>query len=399
MDESLALERTETIKQHLTTDDAPPAEALDAQADAFVDRLLSVSAEETDKHREALRASVETMAYDVQRKAAEQNALLQQPIKAMQSRAEDGGQVASSLIELKLKVEELDPARFDFEAGWLARTFGFLPGVGKPMKRYFSRFESGQTVIDAIIRSLESGRDALKRDNITLTEDQKRMRAMTRKLRDAIELGKKIDQKLEYRLERDIPPDDPRQAFIKEELLFALRQRLMDLEQQLAVNQQGVLAMEIIMRNNKELVRGVNRALNVTVNALQVAVTVAMALANQKVVLDKVQAVSQTTDNLIAGTAARLRQQGAEIHKQATQASINMDTLKKAFADINAAMDDISTFRTQALPQMAETVLEMDRLTQDAERAISKMEQGNRSAPLVEINLGETGETDAPPPA
>ena len=71
---------------------------------------------------------------------------------------------------------------------------------------------------------------------------------------------------------------------------FALRQRRSDLQQQLSVNRQDVLTMEIIIRNNKGLIRGVNRALNVTVGALQVAVTVAMALENQKIVLNKVTA-------------------------------------------------------------------------------------------------------------
>ena len=43
--------------------------------------------------------------------------------------------------------------------------------------------------------------------------------------------------------------------------------------------------------------RGVDRSLDVTVNALQVAVTVALALANQKIVLDKVEAINKTTSD------------------------------------------------------------------------------------------------------
>jgi uncharacterized protein YaaN involved in tellurite resistance len=61
----------------------------------------------------------------------------------------------------------------------------------------------------------------------------------------------------------------------------------MDLQQQLVVNQQGVLSIDLIMRNNVELTRGVDRAINVTVSALQVAVTLALALANQRITLEK----------------------------------------------------------------------------------------------------------------
>ncbi len=242
-------------------------------------------------------------------------------------------------------------------------------------------------MIDAIINSIEQGRDGLLRDNITLSEDQKRMRELTFKLEKAIKLGQLIDQKLTYRLEREIGSDDPRHKFIKEEVLFTLRQRILDLQQQLAVNQQGVIAIEIIIRNNKELVRGVNRALSVTVNALQVAVTVALALENQKIVLDKVNALSQTTDNLIANTAKRLRTQGAEIHKQASSTQLNMDTLKQAFIDINAAMDDIAQFRQKALPQMAQSVIQMNELNEQAEKTIKRMEDAKKAEPTIRIDV------------
>lgn len=359
---------------------------LDVKADSLVSALTDFDQSDENK-KQGIRSAVENMGYQVQKDAAKQSEMLKRPLNTIKSRSEDGGNVAKALIDLKIQVEDLDPARFDFSAGWFSRMLGYLPGVGTPIKRYFSRFESAQTVIDAVIHSLEQGRETLKRDNITLAEDQKRMRQMTRKLEKAIALGQLMDQKLVYKLEREIPQEDPRHKFIQEEVLFTLRQRIQDLQQQLAVNQQGVLAMEIIIRNNKELIRGVNRALNVTVSALQVAVTVAMALENQKVVLDKINALSQTTDSLIAGTAQRLRQQGAEIHKQAASTTMNMDTLKKAFEDINAAMEDIAKFRSDALPQMAQNILEMDQLNQEAEKAIVKMEQGKKVEPSVAIEI------------
>ena len=54
--------------------------------------------------------------------------------------------------------------------------------------------------------------------------------------------------------------------FIKEEILFPLRQRLMDFQQLLVVNQQGIIAMEVIRKNNLELIRAVDRAETVTIS-------------------------------------------------------------------------------------------------------------------------------------
>jgi uncharacterized protein YaaN involved in tellurite resistance len=359
---------------------------LDAQAEQLANTLVDFDTKDQARVSD-IRSAVENMGYQVQTQAAKQSEMLKKPVKDMMARSEEGQSVGKALIDLKMTVEDLDPASIDLSAGWVSRTMGYLPFVGSPIKRYFSKFESSQTVINSIIGSLEKGRDQLNRDNITLTEDQKRMRQMTLKLEQSVRLGQLLDQKISYKLERDIPQDDPRHKFIQEEILFALRQRIMDLQQQLAVNQQGVLATEIVIRNNKELIRGVNRALNVTVNALQVAVTVALALENQKIVLDKVNALSKTTDTLIANTAARLRTQGAEIHKQASSSSLSIESLKQAFVDINAAMDDIATYRTNALPQMAKSILEMDGLAAKAEESILKMEKAKLAAPSIQIEV------------
>ena len=133
--------------------------------------------------------------------------------------------------------------------------------------------------------------------------------------------------------------------------------------------------------------RGVNRALNVTVSALHVGATVALALANQKIVLDKLQAVNKTTNELIAGTASRLKTQGVEIQKQATSTQLDMNVLKASFADLKAAMDDLSNFRQNALPQMAQSVLELDRISTDANQVIAKMDEGNRKRPTLEVKI------------
>lgn len=359
-------------------------EAIEQQADQFVRSLLSREPSDIAAKQESKQV-VETIALDLQKQAAAQSELLKAPLQKISKRSEDGGEIATSLINLKVQVEELDPNKLNLEAGWFSRMVGSLPGVGTPLKRYFSRYESAQTVISAIVRSLETGRDQLNRDNITLAEDQKRMGEMTAKLEQAIALGQAIDNKLQYAMEREVEPGSDKQKFIGEELLFPLRQRIMDLQQQLAVNQQGILAMELIIRNNKELMRGVNRALSVTISALQTAVTVAMALENQKIVLDKLDAVNRTTSDLISGTASRLRTQGVEIQKRASSTQLSMESLKSAFADLSGALEDISQFRAKALPEMAQNVLQLDQMTADSKKVIQKMELGRAQQPTLEI--------------
>ena len=358
----------------LTLPTAPAAQdesELERKAEAYVAHLIerrgSPDAEADGKQ------AVETMGRNLQGEAAHRSRMLQQSVAVMSSQGAEKGPVTNALIELKLKVEELDPNQLDLEEGWFSRLAGQLPGIGTPLKRYFSRFESAQTVLDAIVNSLERGRDQLKRDNLTLQEDQKAMRALTEKLTRQIRLGQLVDDKLQVALARTPKEEEARVKFIEDELIFPLRQRIIDLQQQLAVNQQGVLASAIVMRNNSELVRGVNRALDVTLSALNVAVSTALALANQQIVLDKVQAINKTTSDLIAGTAKKLRTQGTAIQQQASTAMLEMDALKGAFADINAALEEISRFRQAALPQMANTILELDRMSAEGEKRVQAL--------------------------
>lgn len=391
--ETLHASQAEEVKKELNLGDPTQLameesekNEIDTQASNYVDQLLSFNASDLDKKDES-KMAIEGFGLELQKMSANQSQMLKRPIKEISKRGEDGGEVSQGLIDLKVTVEDLDPASFDFNAGWFTRTLGWLPFVGTPLKKYFSKFESAETVINAIINSLEKGRDQLKRDNITLSEDQKRMREISLRLEKSVKIGQAMDQKICYQIDRELASDEVKKKFVEDEILFPLRQRIMDLQQQLAVNQQGIIAAEIIIRNNKELVRGVNRALNVTVTALEVAVTTALALADQKIVLEKVNALNKTTDSLIAGNARRLKEQGAEIQKQASSTSVNVDTLKVAFEDIKSALDDISTFRRDALPQMASSIVEMDKLIDDAEKSIKDIEQSNEMQSNIKFDL------------
>lgn len=377
----------DAVTAELAVVEPEPTDELRAQAEAQVAQLLTIDPT-SDEARTAARDAVDSMGRDLQTRSATRSRMLQAPLKEISHGTEDGGEVAKSLSDLRIEVEKLDPSGLDTEAGWFTRAIGRIPGVGTPLKRYFMRYESSQTQIDAIVHSLEKGRDQLKRDNVTLGDDQKQMRELTRLLADQIALAQALDALVVEKLATEIGPDDPRRQFVEEDILFALRQRTVDLQQQLAVNQQGVLAVEIIIRNNRELIRGVDRAIDVTISALQVAVTVALALAHQKIVLDKIEAINTTTSAMIAGTAERLKTQGTAIHQQASGTMLDMESLRQAFADIDIALDEISRYRREALPTMAGTILELDQLTAESEAAIEQLESGR--AATAQLDDGDT---------
>ncbi|HSH50013.1 MAG TPA: toxic anion resistance protein [Halomonas sp.] len=372
----LSLPPIERIAETLADTDRPARQELasDAElsqrADAFVREVLSEDEDAVQRQRRA----VDEMGLALQHQAARQSEMLKTPLRQLASQGEDGGPVAQALQELRGRMSRLDPQHHRLKPRPLDRLLRLLPGFTTRVQRYFQRFETAQQALDAIIAELTAGRDSLHRDNITLNDDQQAMRQTLDQLRRQIELGRLIDARMSRALGEI--SDEPRQRFVEEELLFPLRQRVLDLQQQRAVCQQGVLALEVIIRNNRELMRGVDRAINVTVSALSVAATVALALANQRLVLDRVESLNRATSETIAGTAQSLRRQGVDIQTRAASASLDMHALEQAFDEVMGAIDDLSRYRREALPQLADQIERLETLSGQGQQAIERLERG-----------------------
>lgn len=347
---------------------ADPDPELEAEARARVDRLV----EDARADGQAARETVDRLGLEEQQEAAHRSAMLQTPLRRLAHQGDDGGPVAESLEALRGRMEELDPNRHNLSRDGMSRLLARIPGVGSRLQRYFRRFETAQEALDGIIRDLESGRDMLRRDNITLSDDQGALRESLQRLRRQVALGRRIDERL-VAAAADHPEDDPQRTFLENELLFPLRQRITDLQQQQIVAQQGILALEVVIRNNRELMRGVDRALNVTVSALNVAVTVALGLANQRLVLDRVEALNTSTSNMIAGTAQKLRDQGVAIQQRAASTSLDMEQLEEAFANVMAAIDEVARYRREALPRLDAQIDRLEQLARQGDAALRDM--------------------------
>jgi uncharacterized protein YaaN involved in tellurite resistance len=176
------------------------------------------------------------------------------------------------------------------------------------------------------------------------------------KLEQMIHISKSLDKQLEDKA-NDLDATEPAKAkAIRETALFYTRQRTTDLLTQMAVTVQGYLALDLVKKNNVELVKGVDRASTTTVSALRTAVTVAQAMTNQRLVLEQVNALNTTTAGMIDTTGELLRTQTGAIHEQAASSTIPLETLQRAFQNIYDTMDQIDQFKLQALANMKQTV-------------------------------------------
>ncbi|MFN3591557.1 MAG: toxic anion resistance protein [Thermaurantiacus sp.] len=339
--------------------DTEQKSALEQRVDAFIDDLVAQDANSPEFGKRVDRLS--RMGQNEIRKAsAQSNRFLDRPIRAMDK--ESG--VGADLTSLRRTVEDLDPgARGDIFTR--RKLFGVIP-FGNRARRYFDSYESAQGHIAEILKRLESGKTELLRDNAAIDEERAALWNVMGQLEQMIHMSKLLDQKLEEKA-AELESEDPEKAkAIRENALFYTRQRTTDLLTQMAVTVQGYLALDLVKKNNVELVKGVDRAGTTTVAALRTAVTVAQALTGQKMVLDQITALNTTTAKVIESTGTMLRTQTADIQQQAASSMIPVETLKKAFQDIYATMDSIDSFKSKALDSMKQTV---DVLTEEVEKS------------------------------
>lgn len=346
---------------------------LQSVADSNVAEILKIDINEFAAKKDILQ-SIETFGAGSLKSSATKNSLLQVTVGNLSKGGEEGGVVAQGLMVLNREIKDLDPGLIDFtKTGILGKFFN-------PIRAYFDKYQKADSAIADILVSLDKGKTTLKNDNTTLELEQQSLRDLTKKLNKEIQLGLLMDDAIGKQIEAaQAGSQDPEKIkFVSEEVLFPLRQRVMDMQQMIVVNQQGIMAIEVVIRNNKELMRGVERAKTVTVSALKTSVMVASALYNQKIVLKKIQMLNETTNNIISSTSQMLKNQGLEIQKQSMEANISVETLKTAFADVIEALDSISTYKQEALPKMRETINQFRELAQKGEQQIQQLEKGHR---------------------
>ena len=322
---------------------------LEAKVDAFVADLVSADAA-SPEFGQKVDQLTNMGRKEIAAAAGMSNRFLDRPVKAMDK---DSG-VGTNLVELRRTIEALDPKR----AGKLSpgkKLLGIIP-FGNSLQRYFDNYTSAQGHIKAILERLASGKDELLMDNAAIDVERGKLWEAMGQLEQMIHISRTLDTKLEEKA-AELDATDPAKAkAIRESALFYTRQRTQDLLTQMAVSVQGYLALDLVKKNNVELVKGVERASTTTIGALRTAVTVAQAMTNQRLVLQQITSLNQTTADIIDSTSALLKDQTGKIHEQAAASTIPLETLQRAFQNIYDTMDTIDTFKLKALDSMKQTV-------------------------------------------
>jgi uncharacterized protein YaaN involved in tellurite resistance len=353
--------------------DSEQKSKLEAKVQKFIDDLVA-----QDVNSPEFGRCVDQITHMGRREIAEasgqSNRFLERPVRAM----DETSGVGTDLAQLRRTVEDLDPSK---RGNLLAprKLFGIIP-FGNRLRGYFDSYKSAQSHISAILARLQGGKDELLMDNAAIDVERQNLWQALGRLEQMIYMSKALDTQLEARA-AELEASDPAKAkAIRENPLFYVRQRTQDLLTQMAVSVQGYLALDLVKKNNVELIKGVDRASTTTVGALRTAVTVAQALTNQKLVLDQITALNTTTANMIDATGEMLRDNTARVHEQAVSATIPLETLSRAFQNIYDTMDSIDTFKLKALDNMKQTVATLESEVSKSKGYIARAQQQSQGS-------------------
>ena len=356
---------------------------LDAKVDEFLQALGS--AEEKSPTFTAQADAVRSMGDADIRKAAEtSNRLLNMPVRALKEGGlSESSKVGQTLLQLRRTVEDLDPGK----ARGPKKFLGMIP-FGDQVTDYFRRYQSSQQQLNGILHALRSGQDELTKDNVALNMEKQNLWTVMGRLNQYVYIAERLDARLSAQI-AELELSDPEKAkALGQDVLFYVRQKHQDLLTQLAVSIQSYLAIDIIIKNNIELIKGVDRASTTTISALRTAVIVAQALGNQKLVLDQITALNSTTSQMIQRTSEMLKENSARIQEQAASSTIGLEQLQAAFANIYSTMDSIDEFKARALDTMAQTIGVLEGEVVKSKEYLERVsQQDSRSQSMPQINL------------
>ncbi|MFI1398443.1 toxic anion resistance protein [Streptomyces sp. NPDC020681] len=332
----------DSVRDEMTrraTDYVSSLAGLDARSPEFATRIGEIAALGSGEIRSAGQQS---------------NRMLERTVRSLSGGGEDAqSRVGSSLVELRRTVDDLDPR--DTPGKGARRLLSKLPG-GNRLRDHVAKYASSQSALNKIVGSLRGGQDELRRDNAALHIERTRLWETMGKLQEYAVLTEALDGAIEQRIASAAAADPAQADALRADVLFPVRQKHQDLLTQLAVCAQGYLAMDVVRRNNEELIKGVDRAATTTVSALRIAVMLASALESQRRVTEQVNVLRSTTEDLIRGNAEMLATQSGEIQRIAADPAVGAETLRTAFQQIYRTLDAIDTYKVQATESMAATV-------------------------------------------
>jgi hypothetical protein len=347
------------------------------ETDETVDQIVNdvMSADLHSEKMKELISGIEKLGNNVVRKDNMANSrLLDISTRDAKSNGSDATKVIlTELSNLRGMALKLNPEEMhSYKNNKFLKIFNIPFGLGKKADDYMQNFRSSKSQLDEITTNLRKGREELEKSNIEYEEERKNQYTRLKEHELYAYLANKLYAKLDEKYKDLLETEPVKAKAMADELLHPLGQKRIDLAERMAVAMQIYLSFQTIQQNNRELIRGINRAIDTTMVALSSAVIQAHALDQQAQIIEVLSELSDTTSTIIKTNASRVKIQGQAIAKAATNATLDVESIKFAMEEIVKSVEEIQNFRQESLGAMEQVV---DSLNEVSKRGMSVIDR------------------------
>lgn len=309
--------------------------------------------------------------------------MLQATLKEISQRGDDGGPLVKAMMELRSQIDTLHPDKFDWEGGSMFSALKSLVGFSKSkITEFFQMYESADEFIAQLVETIKNGKEVLRRDNLSMEQEIAQLKKLGGSLLAQIHNLQGVDTALAIEVPK-LEAGSEKRTFFEVEVSFDVKQRLQDVMQVKVAVDQAIQTMNLIQKTNIELMKGVDRVLNVTMLVFRVAVVIAVALANQKIVLNAINAINETTESLMLSNAGKLNTQVVATYTMAADTMISMDTMKRVHELVAQAYATVDTFKATAIGTMSKSISELSSMIIESETRMRRTEKVDQTMTAI----------------
>ncbi len=349
---------------------------LKAKADQFVDTLFNLGERELSEQRRYSK-SIDTLGDHLEKELQRKSKFLGEPARLLVQSNKDEAPIEVSLQSIYKELKKIDPNQVNLSMSGFRSLLAKLPFIGDPLTEWVLNYLSVGTVIDDMVRSMQSAVSEMKRDNDTLLDDQIAMKELAFKLEDVVRWAMYVDQAISARLESSGDLGEAKKRFIEEEVLYVLKQKIISQMELQNINRQGVLVSESIIRGNKELIRGYENGIKSTMAAIRIAAALAVSLEKQNRNRRVLTAINDYKGKVVRHTGEQLLQNTKDIIAESATAGARIEDLNAGF---NAALESfelVSEFKRNLLPKLSADIGSLNEISEKLATAVEKFTDDN----------------------
>ncbi|MCZ6150298.1 toxic anion resistance protein [Campylobacter ureolyticus] len=340
--------------------------------DEILDKTVELLKKLTNKSEDEIRDILNIITSDEIDKLESSSVLLSNSLLSLEKIENNKtNSISKEILRLNDEFEKINPNNYNFKEN---KFLSFLPFITKPINRYLSKFKSVKESISSIISNLENSQKLLKEDNLALINDKKQYSEIAISLQRKSIVFKTLMQYLEKNLS-NLQSD--KKEFYEKSIILNLNKKLRSIYEILAVTRQGIFSTNLLINTNEELIENITNVKVVTKRAIEIGVSMAVCLENQKNVINAVNETKKFANEIILQNSNKMKDQSLEISQISGSSTLDLEVLKTSFENIKEAINTMNLAKEQNLNKLRDEIKTFEELTKDFEEKIQKQEKEN----------------------